>query len=241
MSYILDALKKSEQERGHGKVPGVQTMHSSSLSYRNEKKLYWPYILIVAVILNLLAILYFIMNKDKPSVTVAGNSMLESPLKEEIPVPVTADSTHSIETIDPANYDRASSTSPTVTDSRIIDDEPPAAADNKMAARPAAVTAQQKTAPKDIKANKTAVAENIEVIEFYDLPESIKNQLPAIIISAHVYSTNPQQRSIVINNNFMEAGEYVIDDLLLREITADGAIFDYQGTRFHYGVVSSWQ
>ena len=67
MSYILDALKKSEQERGHGNVPDVQTVHSSSLNYRNDKKAYWPYILIVAVILNLLAISYFIVNKEKPA------------------------------------------------------------------------------------------------------------------------------------------------------------------------------
>ena len=37
MSYILDALKKSEQERGHGSIPGVQTVHSSSINYHHEK------------------------------------------------------------------------------------------------------------------------------------------------------------------------------------------------------------
>jgi general secretion pathway protein B len=80
-----------------------------------------------------------------------------------------------------------------------------------------------------------------EVVEFHDLPESIKLQLPAIIISAHVYSSNPAQRSVVINNNFMEEREYVIDDLILHEITPDGAIFNYQGTLFNLGVVSGWQ
>jgi len=66
MSYILDALKKSEQERGHGGIPSVQTIHSSSLYY-NHNKIYWPYILITAVLLNLVAILYFVIDKDKPS------------------------------------------------------------------------------------------------------------------------------------------------------------------------------
>ena len=63
MSYILDALKKSEQERGTGAIPGVQTIHSSSLNYNNQKT-YWPYILIAAVLLNLVAILYFVFNKE---------------------------------------------------------------------------------------------------------------------------------------------------------------------------------
>ena len=80
-----------------------------------------------------------------------------------------------------------------------------------------------------------------QVIEFYELPAAIKQQLPAIVVSAHVYSSNPLQRSIVINNNFMEEGEYVIDELRLHEITPDGAIFDFRETRLHHGVVSSWQ
>jgi hypothetical protein len=49
------------------------------------------------------------------------------------------------------------------------------------------------------------------------------------------------QRSIVINNNFMEEGEYILDDLVLHEITRDGAVFNYRGTLFNYGVVSGWQ
>ena len=49
------------------------------------------------------------------------------------------------------------------------------------------------------------------------------------------------QRSIVINNNFLEEGEYVLDGLTLHEITPDGAIFDYKDIRFSYGVVSGWQ
>ena len=64
MSYILDALKKSEQERGRGSTPGVQTIHSASINYHNQKKTYWPYILIAAVILNLVAIIYFMIEKD---------------------------------------------------------------------------------------------------------------------------------------------------------------------------------
>jgi len=90
-------------------------------------------------------------------------------------------------------------------------------------------------------ADRSTSEGNTNIIEFYDLPESIKQQLPAIIISVHAYSTNPLQRSIVINNNYMEEGEYVLDDLILYEITADGAIFYYKGTKFHFGVVSGWQ
>jgi general secretion pathway protein B len=236
MSYILDALKKSEQERGHGKVPGVQTMHSSSLSYRSDKKSYWPYVLIVAVILNLLAILYFIIDKDKSSTMVADKKtqviFATDEIKAPVPDKINQQKIESSRAINERNKIPQSAATATLA----VDDEPLDHATDDMTA-----TDNIAAAPRSTKANASTAAENIEVIEFYDLPESIKNQLPAIVISAHVFSTNPLQRSIVINNKFMEEGEYVIDDLMLIEITADGAIFAFQGSRFHYGVVSSWQ
>ena len=240
MSYILDALKKSEQERGHGNVPDVQTVHSSSLNYRDDKKAYWPYILIVAVLLNLVAIGYFIMNQAGPAETAqsvaestdatTGNTAnTVNQQQSAAPVPV-AD-----ETSQPGTSEAAS-----VSMTRAV-----SASDTSVAQEREPVIEETATASESITEEpeaQVATTDSSEaIIDFYDLPESIKQQIPTIIISAHVYSSNPLQRSIVINNNFMEEGEYVLDDLVLHEITPDGAVFDYRGTLFNYGVVSGWQ
>jgi len=68
----------------------------------------------------------------------------------------------------------------------------------------------------------------------------VLQQIPTLEFSAHVYSSNPLQRSIVINGRFMEEGDRLAGDLFLNEITPDGAIFDFQGQRFHQGVLSAW-
>ncbi len=224
MSYILDALKKSEQERGHGNIPDVQTVHSSSLNYRSEKTTYWPYILIAAVILNLLAIIYFIVDK-KPTedVTVAtqqASVTVHTPIENRVATE---------ETENPV----------TDGDNKII-------AVKKTEVETTTVPEQKvqplaKTKNIDTSAEKQMISNGTDILEFHELPEAIKQELPAIIVSAHVYSTNPVQRSIVINNNFLEEGEYVLDGLILYEITPNGAIFNYQGTLFRYGVVSGWQ
>lgn len=234
MSYILDALKKSEQERGRGNAPGVQTVHSASINYHNEKKSYWPYILITAVILNLIALIYFIVDKEKTtreSTVVATDVTIEKnhPERLEItndhavigtkenndsepPAEIMADSLPTIPT-------------PAVTPTpKPNDDFKPAISDNKYREK----TTETKKPRADI-------------IDYHDLDDSIRLQLPTITVSAHVYSSNPAQRSIVINNEFLEEGEYIMDGLVLYEITPDGAILNYQGTLFHYGVVSSWQ
>jgi hypothetical protein len=38
----------------------------------------------------------------------------------------------------------------------------------------------------------------------------------------------------------MEEGDLVTNDLILSEITSDGAIFDFQGYRFSANVLSGW-
>lgn len=227
MSYILDALKKSEQQRGHNSIPNVQTIHSSSLNYRDEKKTYWPYILIIAVTLNLVAILYFILNKEKPLIdnTIAAQPMtpVEPKKTTVVEIPQTQASTQASTqaVVEQASNNKSIKQRHSTPD--------------KIATEKKEINNNQSSQPES-----TNIASN-QVIDFYDLPDAIQQQLPAIIVTAHVYSSNPLQRSIVINNNFMEEGEYVIDDLILNEITADGAIFDYHGTLFHYGIVTGWQ
>ena len=233
MSYILDALKKSEQERGRGDIPGVQTVHSSSLNYHGQKKTYWPYFLIMAVLLNLAAIIYFIVDKEQAApAQVATQPVTTSE--------VASEATHQPMDSLPAQNEK-------VVNENMINEisshqQAGTQSPSEQAIAPMMTGPEPVTKPATRPAAKAAplIAEK-QVIEFYELPAAIKQQLPAIVISAHVYSSNPLQRSIVINNNFMEEGEYVIDELRLHEITPDGAIFDFRETRFHHGVVSSWQ
>ena len=243
MSYILDALKKSEQERGHGNVPDVQTVHSSSLNYRNDKKALWPYILIFAVMLNLLAIGYFIINKESPAempqpipesvnrIQASTHDTANTVAQDQPAAPVSI--------VDESIQLQGSKTSPVSTATTAGLSAREAAQQTEPATKETPVaskTLTKRPEPQAVPANDSQ-----DIIDFHELPESIKQQIPTITISAHVYSSNPLQRSIVINNNFMEEGEYILDDLVLHEITRDGAVFNYRGTLFNYGVVSGWQ
>lgn len=244
MSYILDALKKSEQERGHGNIPGVQTVHSSSLSYRNEKNVYWPYLLITAVVINIALVLYFIFDKE-PGVTsqveVTGKTSAINTLENNI---AKSNGPSISDTIAAEQKTIISPTADEQSEANIIKPEPAATRAETHEVTTVSTENQSKSdtfAAKDTRTSNLSKEDNTTVIDFHSLSDSVKQQLPAIIISAHVYSSNPLQRSIVINNNFMEEGEYVLDNLRLHEITPGGAIFDHNGTRFSYSVISSWQ
>jgi general secretion pathway protein B len=51
MSYILDALKKSERERQRGAVPDLMTTQDV-MAQAPKKRSFWPYLLVGALILN---------------------------------------------------------------------------------------------------------------------------------------------------------------------------------------------
>ena len=84
------------------------------------------------------------------------------------------------------------------------------------------------------------VNQDATTVNLYDIPLRIRQHIPAMEFSAHIYSDNAAIRSIVINGRFMEEGDSVTGDLILNEITQNGAIFDFQGYRFSANVLSGW-
>lgn len=216
MSYILDALKKSEQDRGHGAVPGVQTVHSSSLNYRQEKHPVWPWFLVALVAINLVAITYFIQSKDK---------------KESV-------STTQSEAISETTAHVDIQTEPVTTAVSAARTSAPNVVVIAQASRP---VQEETTALETQAAQQTNVIEPVfETVDLYDLPPNVRQHIPAMDFSAHVYSSNPLQRSLVINGRFMEEGSEVTSELILTEITSNGAVFDFHGHRFRTNVLSGW-
>jgi general secretion pathway protein B len=221
MSYILDAIKKSEQERGHGSAPSVQTLHSSSLNYHANKTQLWPYFLLAAIVINLAALLYFIIDKtDVEATALEQHSIAETQpvisgtTQTAVDMGVSA-AAHVSDQADTIVYKSVSM--PGTSRKTVITNAP---------------TAANKTRPLP---DTRAV-----VLEMDELPFDVLQHIPALEFSAHVYSSNPLQRSIVINGRFMEEGDRLASDLFLSEITPDGAIFDFQGQLFHQAVVSAW-
>ena len=228
MSYILDALKKSEQERGRGTAPSVQTVHSSGLTYRSDKTHLWPYLLLAALFVNLAALLFFMMNRPE-----AGNLQPAAMPAETQPAVAAAETASP--TTEPARMKSTGDpTEGTVYKPVFM----------PGAIRSDAVSASLQPAAEPITAaavaDATAWAMHGSVPEMDELPFEVLQQIPAMEFSAHVYSSNPIQRSIVINGRFMEEGDRFASDVFLAEITPDGAIFDFKGQLFHKRVVSAW-
>lgn len=74
------------------------------------------------------------------------------------------------------------------------------------------------------------------VISITDLPASVRQELPAMKISVHAYSSNPGARMVGVDYKILREGDYLVPGLKLEQITPDGMIFHYKGYRFSHGV-----
>lgn len=69
-----------------------------------------------------------------------------------------------------------------------------------------------------------------------ELPASIRQEISDITISFHVYSRNPAERRVMIDNELLRQGETLPSGLGVEQITPDGVVINYKGHRIQRGV-----
>lgn len=65
-----------------------------------------------------------------------------------------------------------------------------------------------------------------------ELAEAVRRQIPALTITGAVYSANPAQRILIVNNQVLTQGTVAAPEVQLEEIRERSAVFSFRGTRF---------
>ena len=202
MSYILDALKKSEQERQANAGPSLQTIHQTMrVEHNGRGPLY--YLLMLLVLLLTGAVCWLVWYQwQHQAVDFASVSQ------------TTPDNTPSEKHGVPAE--------------NAADDVTPVPETSNSEAQ--------------LSSNGNAAVDTPPVVQdYWELPDNVKSEIPSLTFSFHVFSDNPERRTIIINNKRMREGDRVSDALVLREITPDGVIMSWNGRYFHLPVVEGWE
>lgn len=261
MSYILDALKKSEKERQRRTAPDILTAQDVQ-AHKPKKRPLWPYLLLGALLLNAGVLLLWLgpWHSKKPHVVVqlVGGQQHESNILEsvhrgsDVRLPITT-STHSPATTvrpgggvvekhlmpesEPIVPKPAEKLIKTFREDQPVQSKSDVRGSLKF---PPSVTQQSNVVskiPSELKPDSNIVStlEN-KVYNLKDLPLSIRKGLPDFTISVAVYSDDPSSRMVKINSQLMREGQYLADGLKLEEITTDGVIFSYKNYRFRLGL-----
>lgn len=232
MSFILEALKKSEQQRLQNNTSQQEVCKRTLFlsSRRSSRWFYW----LVAGFLSLFLIggWWFYSRIEPatlvPSPAVNGASHASSSLDQPIPSETTPVPYYSVS--DPALQPEAFSdaASPAISaESRAPTAPPPWTQDvtpRKILGsveRGTTVVGEQPEAQ---------VRENMPL--YLDLPKELRDRIPRLTMSMHYHSSDPGRRLVRINDRLLHEGDWLNSELHVVEVTSTGAILDFQGKSF---------
>ncbi len=236
MSFILDALRKSENERRLETSPDIM---QTPLAVRRDRVPLWAIVSIAGLALALAAVTIYTLT-DRGLDTVEQAAAPARPQAQPVlsePEPAAAE-----RGIDTAPQPVPSEPEPTVAERIVVSAEPPAAAAPAPAApQPAAsttsATSAGPTAPEPTEAAGASARAAEAPLDVSDLPAYAAvleegTGLGALQLQLHVHSSIPTSRFVVINGSRYGEGDRVSDGLVLEAIAAEGAVLSFRGRRF---------
>lgn len=203
MSFILDALKKSEAERQRKSTPGFADIPSAREPSGPPRWL-WAVGALLAVNLTVLVVI-----------------MLRSG-----PDPAEAQSvTRSLETPDTAPR---SSFSDLVAEAKANSRE----RESSPSPSPAADPAEDRAAPVSRKPAVVEETDTASLATFNELRANGTLQLPDLHLDLHVYGGEPAARFVIVNMGKYKEGAILSEGPRVKEIVESGIVLEHQGTEF---------
>jgi general secretion pathway protein B len=202
MSFILDALKKSEAERLRKDAPGFAAVPDRP---QEKSTAHWIWIVAALVGINITVLVVILMKPD-----AAHEPVIDKPVAASV-APATASFARAVDATRPAEP-RAEEVP--------VDPVTPAIKIAPPRSDTAAVASY----------GSPVVSESYAT--FNDLRAQGVLQLPDMHLDIHVYSSEPEDRFVFVNMSKYKERATLDEGPVVREITPDGVILEYLGTGF---------
>jgi len=242
MSFILDALKKSETDRQRQSSPALFEVKVAAPRRRFPL---WAIGLAALLGVNMLVLLWVLLRQPDaapvqiaaapaanpapaPAIQAAPPGMVTVPATVTIPttVNIPIGSAPNV-SIGPNNNEPGvvapSHTPPLAEEPQLSGHEPSVPPDYDSRDYQPAITATQ--------ANAIA-AQRRGALPSRDEVLAQGNQLPELRLDLHVYAVDPAQRFVFINMRKLREGDSLPEGVRVEQITPTGAMLSYRGTKF---------
>lgn len=213
MSFILDALKKSESERLRKRSPDISDVPVAS---KRRNRSVWAGLIGALLAVNAIVVTALLIRSQPdmpPSPPAAGREA--EPVARTEPLP-------------------EQSIVRTGSDSRTVAPTPAAAAPQSESS----VLPEPKTElpPQPVSVTAAPLVQRSRPVEtlltFQDVKASGSVDLPDLHIDLHVYSESPADRFVFINMNQYRESGVLTEGPTLQQITPEGVVLEYRGTMF---------
>lgn len=222
MSYILDALKKSDQERQQGTSPNLHSTHGPIIPQRRNSSSIFkrqPFLLVsggVVLLCAFLGIFFFQHHRffsEQDSTKTPDAALLSTVLPQTATTaPLTQPSSRD------AEENETSSQKVTVIEKNKAALSTTGDESNPVPSKSIAAKAAQTTVPL------------LPLLE--DLPPALQAKIPDLKFAGHTYSKKPSQRIIIINGKILREGDMIAPSTFLKEITWEGVTIESNSVRF---------
>jgi len=232
MSFILDALKKSETDRQRQSAPALFEVKVAAPRRRFPL---WAIAVGGLLGVNLLFLLWFVLRQPATPAgapVAAAAAVNAQPPAGMVTVPATstyipanAPPALNVGSTDPAAGVVAPSPAPPLAEEPLLSGQEPSIPPDYDARdyTPAISPAQ---------ASATAAARRAGSLPSRDEVLAQGTQLPELRLDLHVYDADPAKRFVFINMHKLREGEMLPDGVRLDAITPTGARMSYRGTSF---------
>jgi general secretion pathway protein B len=229
MSYILDALKKSERERRRGSLPDPLTVQEP-LSHEKKGRALWPLVIVAALLINAVIFGLWFGSRYSQKAPVVGQEVNRNiqELQAKMPQSVSEikDKQQDIPNKDIPHTEKL----PTVKKQGHSFQEKDNTSINMQKTSPGNTISETPTEKEIPPPDKT------KLYSLNELPSSVRQKLPDFSLSVFLYADEPASRIVRVNGNMMKEGQYLSSGLKLEEIVPDGVIFSYLNYRFRIGL-----
>ena len=220
MSFILDAVKKSEQERRYSQVDTAQSWYYQPPKPK-PKKQYWVAALVLVNTLVLLGLLLWVAKPSWLDVSISfgtGSEAESNVASMTAPEQDTISVSASKSSAEPESQTSAIQAPVSVPDPIVTIPEAVVEPVNEVITPSIGFSGSDTTAQGEPRALN-------DIPDLEALPESVLIHIPAIAFSSHLYSSEPTARQVVVNGQKLREADYLNRDLQLLEIQEKHVIF----------------
>jgi general secretion pathway protein B len=226
MSYILEALKKAEQERDIGAVPSLATPHEDE---RPQPRSYrWLWVIGALLSVNVVLVVLLLQDRDaEVAVTAQAPPEPRPPLADDQSAQATQQTSKA--TIGEAPIPEKAvlpKNERVLSAGELVVLPEPA---NLQNSSPLSLPEEESDARMDA---MTTAKDNSQLPSWFELPQELRNKLDLPRLDLHAYSEEPQKRFILVSLKKYREGEKLESGLMLEEILPDGMVMSYRGERF---------
>ncbi len=209
MSYILEALKKSERERKLGQVPDLESLRDET-PVRSVVVARWPLAVAALVLaLNAAVLGYYAWSQRDQAPVAAPAAAVAQP---------TAPVQHAASPV-PAPAPPAPTRAAAPVVAPAVNLPPP----------PGPMAVAREPVPEPV---YTPPAHVPAATLWEEMPLEFRSRVPEPTIDVHVYAQDPARRFILVNLKKYRQGDRLPDGARVEQITEDGVIFLADGQRF---------